>query len=290
MRNRIWAALAATICLAWVAGCSNDRANPSRAGTGHITVHLTDAPGAYDAVNIVVVGVSVRREEDDDESWEQLAVEGGTFDLLELQNGVMTTLAVGDVPTGHYTEVRLLLGEGSNVVVDGVSHALKVPSGMSSGLKLKGSFDVVEGEERELILDFDAARSIHQTGNGKYMMHPVVRLIVGDVIVPPPPVDTTGSITGRTLPDSVEASIFAIQGSDTLRSTTNDLTGAFTLASLLAGSYDVAINVADTTYRDTTITGVAVTAGQVTSLGDIQLQAVAPPAGVARAIAGVRQR
>ncbi|HET9328689.1 MAG TPA: DUF4382 domain-containing protein [Candidatus Eisenbacteria bacterium] len=289
MKNRVFAALAAASCLVWM-GCSSDRNGSGRlngAGTGHVTVHLTDAPGDYDAVNVAITGVSLRREGDDD-GWEDLDMEGGMFDLLLLQNGVMTTLALGDVPPGHYDQVRLLLGPGSNVVVDGETHSLTVPSGMSSGLKLKGDFDIVEGENHELILDFDAAKSIHRTGNGKYMMRPVVTLTVGDV-VNPPPADTTGSITGRTLPAGATATISAMQGTTTARSTTNDATGAFTLDPLLAGSYDVKID-ADTTYRDTTITGVSVAAGQVTELGDIQLQTVVAPAGAARAVAGVRRR
>ena len=51
-----------------------------------------------------------------------------TRDLLELRNGVFAQLAVGNVPAGHYTQVRLHLGAGSNVVVDGVTHPLDVPS------------------------------------------------------------------------------------------------------------------------------------------------------------------
>ena len=270
MKHHIAVTLAAALCLAWVAGCSTDHTSLNRAGVGRLTVHLTDAPGDFDAVNIVVTSVSVHHD-GAVEGWEDLSLQAGTFDLLQLQNGVLTTLALGNLPAGHYDQLRLVLGDGSNVVVNGVTYPLTVPSGMSSGLKLIGSFDVVEGETRELTLDFDAAHSIHHIGNGKYMLRPVVRLIMGGVVTPP--TDTTGTITGRTLPQGVAATIYAIQGSDTLRSTTNDATGAFTLTPLLAGSYNVAID-ADTSYRDTTLTGVSVTAGQVTALGDIQLQKV----------------
>jgi hypothetical protein len=267
VRTRIFAALAAAACCAWSTGCSVDHG--VRAGVGHVTVHLTDAPGDFEAVHLVVTGVSVHRAEGDVDSWETLAVQGGTFDLLQLRNGVLATLAIGNVPVGHYDQVRLLLGAGSDVVVDGVTYPLTIPSGLSSGLKLIGSFDVVEGEERELILDFDAARSIHQTGNGKYIMRPTVRLILGGVVTPP--ADTTGSITGRTLPAGAAAVVHAIQGADTLATASNDGSGAFALGPLVAGSYDVAID-AEAAYQDTTIAGVTVTAGQVTSLGDIQLR------------------
>src|SRR5262245_24662193 len=131
------AAVAAAACVTALLGCS-DRQGTSglnRAGTGHLTVHLTDAPAAYDAVNIVINGVSVRRA-GGEEGWENLAMESSTFDLLLLRDGVLTTLALGDLPPGHYDQLRLVLGEGSNVVVDGETHPLTVPSGMTSGLKL----------------------------------------------------------------------------------------------------------------------------------------------------------
>lgn len=271
MKNRFVKILAAASCLAWLAGCSTDHGSLNRAGVGHVTVHLTDAPGDFDAVNIVVTNVSVHRVGSDSDGWEDLTVQVGTFDLLLLQNGVMTTLALGNVPVGHYDQIRLRLGDGSNVVVNGVTFPLTVPSGLTSGLKLIGSFDVVEGQDRQLTLDFNAAQSIHTTGTGAYILRPTVRLIEGPVVTPP--ADTTGSITGRTLPAGASAKIYAIQGADTLSKTTNRSSGDFSLAPLIAGTYSVAID-ADSTYRDTTLAGVVVSAGQVTALGDIQLQTV----------------
>src|SRR4030095_3451168 len=69
VRTRIFAALGAAFCLAWIVGCSSDRSAASRlngAETGHVTVRLTDAPGDYDAVNVVISGVSLRRAGDED--------------------------------------------------------------------------------------------------------------------------------------------------------------------------------------------------------------------------------
>ena len=175
--------LAAPILLAALASCSKD---PTSAGLGHVSVHLTDAPGDFEHVNLVVTGVSIHRgDEEDSGGWETLTLDSTTvYDLLELRNGVFARLAQGDVPAGHYTQIRLHLGAGSNVVIDGITYPLTVPSGMQSGYKLVGEFDVPEGGGVELTLDFDAARSVHLTGSNKYMLRPTVRVIVNHVARP----------------------------------------------------------------------------------------------------------
>jgi hypothetical protein len=261
-----------------LAGCGGDRnstvsTRPIRPGFGAVHLRLTDAPADYDQVNIVVREVRVHQADFDDDDgegggWIVISDTETTYDLLELRNGVSTTLGVSEnVPVGHYDQIRLVLGSGSNVVVDGVTYPLTTPSGMQSGLKVNGEFDVVEGETRELLLDFDAARSVHVTGNQKYMLRPVIKLVEGDII-PPPPVDP-GAIHGDLDP-ATEAEILARIGDETFATAAPDTTGVFTLANLTPGTYDVRIDVASG-YRDTTLTGVVVTSGQTTELGIITL-------------------
>jgi hypothetical protein len=261
-KKTLLSALAGLGLLALLGGCSTD-SGTGAPGLGRVNIRLTDAPGDFEQVNLVITGVSIHRGDETSGAWETMQFETATFDLLELRNGVFTNLATALVPAGQYTQVRLLLGEGSNVVVDGVTHPLKVPSGMQSGYKIIGDFEVPSGGQVDLTLDFDAARSIVVTGSDNYLLKPTVRMIVNAVV-------TTGQIIGRVLPAGVSVAIYAIQGTDTLQTTAPDAAGAFTLAALLAGSYDVAIHPA-ADYRDTTIAGVAVTAGQSTDLGDIQL-------------------
>ena len=56
---------------------------------------------------------------------------------------------------------------------------LTTPSAQQSGLKLNAKpFDVAEGQTVELVLDFDAARSVVRAGNsGKYLLKPVITVI-----------------------------------------------------------------------------------------------------------------
>lgn len=258
MRRLLALVLAGTAL--FLAGCSSA---PNQNGNGTVRVRMTDAPGQYDAVNLVVTGVAVHRAFGDSlDGWEALALDSTrVIDLLTLRNGVFLTLAQGVVPAGHYTQIRLKLGAGSSVVVAGVTYPLTVPSGLQTGYKLVGEFDVPANGLVDLALDFDAERSVHQTGEGRYMLRPTVRMM---------PFSTAGAIAGTLVPDSTAADVYAILGADTLARTTPDLGGHFMITPLGVGSYTVAIHPA-AGFRDTALAGVAVTAQQTTQLGEVVL-------------------
>jgi hypothetical protein len=258
---RRFLALAALAALLVVVGCSSV---PNSTGYGTVRLQMTDAPGSYDAVNLEVIQVAIHREiSDTTGGWEILRSDTASYDLMTLRNGVFTTLAQAMVPAGHYSQVRLKLGAGSNVMVDGVTHPLIVPSGMQSGYKLIGGFDVPENRLVDIALDFDAERSVHLTGSGKYMLKPTVRMM---------PFSTAGAIAGHLLPEGIEAHVYAIMGVDTLASTVPGMDGHFTITPLGAGTYAVAIHPAEG-WRDTSLADVIVVAQQTTQLGDIELTA-----------------
>ncbi len=266
---RVLPGLVMFVAVAALAGCGKQPTSP--AGTGTIRMRLTDDPASYDAINLQVVEVSVNRGQDasgsadsDSTEWEVLSDQAATYDLLTLRNGVFATMAVGQVPAGHYNQVRLKLGDGSTVVVDGVSHDLKVPSGMQSGYKLIGGFDVPAGGTVDVAIDFDGSRSIVHTGSDMYILKPTARVVVA-------PAATTGSIKGVVDPADVAVSAYAISSGDTVATAaTTPGDGAFVLPMLAPGAYDVAIH-PSATYADTTLTGVNVTAGSDTDLGTITL-------------------
>jgi len=259
---RLIRTLAVSLALVAFFGCSSHVSSPG-GSMGEVRVRLTDAPGDFEHVNLVIREVAVHRSgADSTGGWEVLAHDSSaTYDLIALRNGVFAGLGSGLVPAGHYTQVRLKLGDGSTVVVDGVSHPLVVPSGLQTGFKLIGEFDVPAGGLVDLLIDFDAARSVHLTGSGRYMLKPTARVMA---------VSTAGAITGHVSPDSVVTGVVAISGPDTLQSTVTSAGGNFLLGSLPAGSYTVAFHPA-AGWRDTSLTGVAVTAGNTTNVGEVTL-------------------
>ena len=161
--------------------------------TGTLLLSLTDAPkyGCYEHVYITVEEVQVHVSDDGngEEGWTAMPVQQ-TYDLKDLVNGVLAQLGVVALPAGHYTQMRLIIGdtpygddyEEANYVVFCDANAeicpLKIPSGYESGVKLVSPFDIVEGLTTELILDFDAEKSVHVAGSsGKCILKPTIKVI-----------------------------------------------------------------------------------------------------------------
>lgn len=252
---------AAALCgLLLAAGCS-DSSNPS---TGTLKVNLVDSPAAYDAVFVQIDSVEAHAADaDSNGGWHVVSSRTGTYDLLTLRNGLSALLVDEQLPAGHYTQIRLKLGAGNSVVVDGVAHDLTVPSGMRSGLKLNHPFTIEGGEIYEITMDFDAARSIHMTGNGRYMMRPVIGVMAHRV---------SGGLRGVALPLDARAWVEAVSGADTLTAWADTLDGSFLIPMIREGLWRVTITPTAGAYRDSVLTGVSVVPQQVTDLGEIILQ------------------
>ncbi|MBI4429689.1 MAG: DUF4382 domain-containing protein [Ignavibacteriales bacterium] len=144
--------------------------------------------------------------------------------------------------------------------MNGTTSPLVVSSGFQTGVKLNHQFRIEEGTLYELTLDFDAARSIRQVDN-QYFLTPVIR-IQANV--------TSGNISGNVLPVAANASVWTTVGLDTVKSMP-DTSGAFKLVALPDGTYAVRFSPVNTAYRDSTVSGVAVTKQQTTNMGTFTL-------------------
>ena len=155
MRSSFALAIAVAII---AAGCGDDGTSSSQ--TGSLTVSLTDAPiTALDKVNITFSEVSAHI----DSEWISVRTEPVTVDLLQWNNGKSITLGTAEVPAGDYTQIRLTI-DAADVVSDGTTYDATVPSGAQSGLKLGPGFTVQQGSSYELVVDFDAGRSLLDHG------------------------------------------------------------------------------------------------------------------------------
>jgi hypothetical protein len=269
MKNLILIPMAALL-IVWalaMAGCS-DSTEPEAAGPGFIKISMIDAPGDFDAVNVEVIRVEVHRgdEEGDEDGggWHTIEVDTTYVDLLTLTNGNSAVLADSTLPSGYYTQIRLILGDGNNVVVDSVAYDLEVPSSANTGLKLNHPFTIDAGATYEVTLDFDADKSVHMTGNGQYKMKPVIRVIVNQ---------TSGSLEGVVEPVEARAMIWTVAGDDTVTAYADTLSGNFRFGMLPAGDYDLNFSATMGTFRDSVVFDIPVTAGQTNDIGTMTLEA-----------------
>ncbi len=172
MRKIVIPFLAVVLITAILVGaCSKD--NNSRSTT--LKVRLTDNPVLAEEVNVDIQQVRVKFSEDSISGWTDINTYAGVYNLLGLQNGVDTLLAVGVIPTDVVKEIRFVLGTNNTIKVNGIVYPLTIPSGSESGLKIKVN-KKLNGTLDSLLIDFDAALSIHQAGPGDYKLKPVLKV------------------------------------------------------------------------------------------------------------------
>lgn len=241
-RHKSVAWLTALLLAAVLAGCGGG--GGGGASPGVLSVSLTDAPACgFDAVNVTVAKVRVHQSNsasDTDGGWTDITV-NRKINLLSLNNGLLDNLGQTPLAAGHYTQLRLVLEQNSatgfanSVVPTGaVETGLVTPSAVQSGIKLVNGFDVAPGQRVDLVLDFDACKSIVKRGNGVYALKPVIK------VVPFALNGIDGFVDTALLGSSVH--VTAQQDGLIVQSTApNAQTGEFFLTRLVPGSYDVVL-------------------------------------------------
>lgn len=295
---RILAWLVAATLAAGLAACGGG------GGTGTLRLALTDAPACgYEHVYVTVDKVRVHQSAsagDMDAGWSEITVPGTAaqrrIDLLGLQNGVLQELGQTPLPVGSYQQIRLVLagnpaGSGqplANALV--LSSAptteipLSTPSAEQSGLKLQAHFDVVADELADLVLDFDACKSVVQAGaSGNYILKPVVAVFKR----------LTAQIVGYVHPDLATAgtAVSAQLAGQTVRATVPVQTdgvdkGKFVIAWLPENSgYTVVVTASG---RSTAVvTGVPVTLATGTTLLNPSTSRILPGTSTMATVGGI---
>lgn len=255
-----------------LAACSS-----SGDGTGTMRVSLTDAPADYSEVNIEIHQVLVKDNEDDEDTegmedeeleengWKVVFNDTITVNLLDYQNGAILDLGEVELEAGRYNQVRLVLGDENSIVLNsGETFELDTPSGQTSGFKLLVKADIEADQVYDLVIDFDASRSIVVRGNGTYGLKPVLKTAN---------LTTSGSISGTILPTEANPYVYAIAGADT-SGTQVDENGDFRIIGLDDNTYKLWIQPTNEAFSDSTITDIELEDGEDIELEeDITLEA-----------------
>lgn len=154
--------------------------NPSSGTTtiyGTVLFAAGDPSGDISGVTSVVVTVDSVEAHSTTQGWVTITNTNTqqTFDLIKLkQDGTLSLVANASVQPGTYDQLRLDI---SSVVVTDANgtHQAKLPS---SVLKINTVFNVTANSTTAIKFDFSASESLHITGDGKYIMAPVLNLEV----------------------------------------------------------------------------------------------------------------
>lgn len=257
--------LLATVAITMFYSCSED--DDQKDNTARVVVHMTDAPGDYDAVFVDVVDVMIKADASsgDDQGWTSLGnIRTGVYDLLSLTGGVTQLLADAEVPAGPLGQIRLVLGNNNTVVVNGETQPLSTPSAQQSGLKLQINQTLEAGEQYDFLLDFNVDQSIVSAGSsGGFILKPVIRLAA---------VEATGIITGEVQPSITQVVVKATNATQSISAYT-DANGNFSLNGVPAGTYQITITPAAASGLPVkTINNIQVAAGATVDLETIFLE------------------
>jgi len=167
----------------------------SSGGPAGVSLYLTDAPLDLDgvsAVNVTLSGVVLYPSEVGAGDDGAIELEGGpiglpgdlTLNLLDFQNGQLMLLGSQSVPSGSYTRVRLQVisaelvrDDDNDPATPDLVEPITVPS---SKVDVPVPFELTEGENLEITIDFDAQASVQvNTTNGRdaYLLRPVINVV-----------------------------------------------------------------------------------------------------------------
>ena len=285
----IWAALLSIVASAALVACGGGDDSPPAPAMGTLRVALTDAPNCrvanedLDKVFVTVERVRVHQSSDAEPSgggWTDVVVSPAKkINLLDLTNGRLEELGTAPIAAGNYTQVRLVLSANqgnqtanslvlaSNIPVE---IPLRTPSAAQSGLKIIRPFTVQPNTLVDLVIDFDACRSIVAMGNGGYSLKPI---LTADL-------KTVAGIVGFVDPAVTNATVSAQKDGKVVRSTIPYATGEFVLAYLDPAQGPYVVVVTSPTRGTSVVPNVAVSTTAVTRLS-IQGSPIPLPAAAA---------
>ncbi|MEJ8810221.1 DUF4382 domain-containing protein [Variovorax ureilyticus] len=262
------------------------------ADKGTMRVSMTDAPACgYDAVNVTIDKVRVNQSSDAADTasgWVDIPLASPRrVDLLTLTNGVLFPLGEAPLPAGKYQQMRLVLADNTQAnplansvkPTGGSETPLDTPSAQQSGLKLNMNVDVPAGQVVDVVLDFDACKSVVKRGNsGRYNLKPVITVV--------PFVNSGGQRVEGWVDTSLAGSttLVSLQSQGVpVKSSIPDSLGRFALFPVPTGNFDLVVTSADR--ATAVITAVPVSATAVTSVGSESVR-INPPGTSMRSVLG----
>ena len=154
-------------------GCLQSNGSNASSNTGRTIFMVGDPSADLSNVSSIKITVDSAQAHSVDDGWVTVSSTAITYDLLALKaSGDQVLLADVQLKEGTYNQVRLMI---SKVVVTDTQgdHTAKLPS---NELKIVGNLVVNANTTSTMAFDFIASESLHMTGDGKYILTPVVQL------------------------------------------------------------------------------------------------------------------
>jgi len=280
MRDLVRTGMILLVGLSMITTACNQAGETVKDGKGKLVVKLTDAPFPVSLVENALVTIdkieirSTAGGTSDNAPFTVLYEGEKVIDLLDLQNGITEDLLSMDIAAGSYDFIRMHVVSAKIVLKQGTTYDLKIPSGTSSGLKIKMSPELLieSGVESEVLLDFDVSKSFIVQGNMNtpagikgFLFKPVLRAMVQKY---------SGIIEGKVSENETtpvaEALVQVVVADTVYSSALTDAAGKYALIGIPAGNHKLVCEKEG--YSPVTVDLVAVKARETTTLDFLMIR------------------
>ncbi len=169
-----------------------------------------------------------------------------TYDLLDLDDGVIALLGETTIPVGDYSQLRLIVDGASVTLGSGETFELRVPSGMQTGIKVNFGEPVnIEPGVTQLVAVFDVSRSFVTQGPPSAPRSVSFKPVIHASVLPAASIEGNVSLPSAAPSGGTPVLIEALLGTDVVSTATATVaaggTGpaAYTLGFLPPGDYVV---------------------------------------------------
>lgn len=260
MKSYTLAVFIAGAALLTACGGGGSSVTPSGSSSATLGASLIDGPFRTSGGTVTAVNIAISKVEAIGNGGVQTIATFTPAQQINLLNYQTSALQLGStqIPAGSYQQIRLVLdtsqANNTSVTVNGTTYPLSIPSaagpggfgnasstdngdgGGTSGVKVNVSLNAQAGQTYGFLIDFNAAESIVQTGNGNWMMKPVLvataQALAGSI---------AGTVKNNAGAAVANAEVLAQQNGATINSGVTDANGNFQINALPAGSYTLVI-------------------------------------------------
>ncbi len=180
-----------------ILGCISDTLQNSeseeisykKASEGVLVLGLT-AENTKNYIDITGIYIEVEEIWYQDTGWKKIeGYQPMTYNFLGDMGEYAPILYDVILPAGHYNKLRLVVNEeksfikiGTGVENEYLTYPIEIPTVDKRGLDLIGKFDIAGDQITEIKVRLDLEKSLTLTGTGRYILRPVLKVMVSDVI------------------------------------------------------------------------------------------------------------
>ncbi|ERM83772.1 hypothetical protein P872_01800 [Rhodonellum psychrophilum GCM71 = DSM 17998] len=249
--------------------CTTEDAERSKA---LVNIYLVDSTVSFEEIWVELLGVEVqvtgtRGQDNANPEFLPYTPSEKKVNLSALLAGNQLLVGRGEFMLGAITKMTLKLGTDNYILRKGVRTPLVFKDSEGASPSVSGNFNLSPGISHDYYLDLNldpsaaAGSGINRTINPKIQAFSKLE---------------TGEIGGTLVPRGLKAILFAIQNSDTIRTSVDSLDAGKFLFRGLNGKYFLLIHPTDVSYKQVKVDSVLAVPGKSTALGTITLEKIKP--------------